>query len=288
MYVCLCIYEYSLYLSKHFKRVYKLEARMAMVVTQKGLNPYAPVFIPMLTTSSPDHHSYPPTPQTFFCYYTPYLRTFYTNFCFPTTHPSLFLAPPQKDLVSVIEPTISFAAEPTLQAHAAPANDPGVEKKVVAKRTSPKRYRNLSYGGRGGTWWEKCGEGENFCRKSVESLKKFASKVEPLNKFARGRFRAEAKKKNYSSVLPVEYGVRKTTIMIRNIPSKYTYICPRSSLSLSLSLSILDSSLLHVGAFWFCENPAVNIWAWHFLKPCSFFLPLFQYSLVYQLRDVDR
>jgi hypothetical protein len=236
-YICMRVYEYSLYLSKHFKRVYKLEARMAMVVTQKGLNPYAPVFIPMLTTSSPDHHSYsyPPTPQTFFCYYTPYLRTFYTNFCFPTTHPSLFIAPPQKDLVSVIEPTISFAAEPTLQAHAAPANDPEVEKKVVAKRTSPKRYRNLSYGGRGGTWWEKCGEGENFCRKSVESLKKFASKVEPLNKFARGRFRAEAKKKNYSSVLPVEYGVRKTTIMIRNIPSKYTYICPRSSLSLSLS-----------------------------------------------------
>lgn len=217
---------------------------MARVVAQKGLNPYAPEFIPtlypLLTTSSPDHHYYlPAPPDTFFCYHSPSLRTFsssqtfYTNLCFPTTQPaSLLLPPPQKDLVSVIEPTIAFVAErPPEEAAHAPQNDAVVEHKMVAtKKTSPRRYRNQYYGGRGGAWawWEKDGDGE--------SLKKYASKVDPLNKYARGRSRPEAKKKNYSSVLPVQCGVRKTTIMIRNIPSKYTYILILSRLSLSLSL----------------------------------------------------
>ncbi|GLT72788.1 hypothetical protein SLA2020_446920 [Shorea laevis] len=165
---------------------------MARVVAQKGLNPYAPEFIPtlypLLTTSSPDHHYYlPAPPDTFFCYHSPSLRTFsssqtfYTNLCFPTTQPaSLLLPPPQKDLVSVIEPTIAFVAErPPEEAAHAPQNDAVVEHKMVAtKKTSPRRYRNQYYGGRGGAWawWERM----------------------------------------------VTCGVRKTTIMIRNIPSKYT------------------------------------------------------------------
>ncbi|XP_059437590.1 protein terminal ear1 homolog [Corylus avellana] len=193
---------------------------MAIMVPQRGLNPNAPEFIPMLfpqlTTSSPDLPYYlPPPTQTFLCYHAPFLRTFYTNICFPTTQPSLFLPPPQKDLVSVIEPTISFVAEPPPPEQTHPAQN-AVEQKMVAKKTNPRRYRNQCYGGRGGAWWEKCSEGENFCRKNVESLRKYDPN-------ARGVLsRAEAKKKNYSSVLPVESGVRKTTIMIRNIPSKYT------------------------------------------------------------------
>jgi hypothetical protein len=197
---------------------------MAIMVPQKGLNPNAPEFIPMLfpqlTTSSPDHPFYlPPPTQTFFCYHTPFLRSFYTNICFPTTQPSLFLPPPQKDLVSVMEPTISFVAEPPTPPEQAHAAQNAVEQKMVAKRMNPRRYRNQCYGGRGGAaWLEKCSDqGENFCRKNFVSLKKYDPN-------ARGVSRAEAKKKNYSSVLPVQSGVRKTTIMIRNIPSKYTYV----------------------------------------------------------------
>ena len=214
------------------------------------LNPYAQEFSPiqnpqLIIASCPSvptsHHYYLSSPTTNFYYDSTYRQslsiseTIYTNTYFQTIQPSL---------LPVTEPTIPFVYEPPEQPHVV-HHEAKVDQKMMAQKVNPKRYRNR-YGGRESgrvrkTLWARCGNSTESFGSPDENENRNAPKVESLNKYARGvgayAF-AKAKKRNCSPVLPVHIGALETTVMIRNIPNKYTYI---SSVTLFFSYVFIFS-----------------------------------------------
>ncbi|GMY05656.1 protein terminal ear1 like [Fagus crenata] len=198
------------------------------------LNPYAQEFFPIQNPqliiascpSVPTSHQYYLSSQTTNFYYDSTYRqslsiseTIYTNTYFQTIQPSL---------LPVTEPTIPFVYEPPEQPHVV-HHEAKVDQKMVAQKVNPKRYRNRHGGRESGrvrkTLWARCGNSSESFGSPDENENRNAPKVESLNKYARGvgayAF-AKAKKRNCSPVLPVHIGALETTVMIRNIPNKYT------------------------------------------------------------------
>lgn len=216
---------------------------MARGVSRSGLNPDAPEFMPKpyglqrtsfcLSLPTSPQYCYISPPRTYFCYHTPYLQgcssqEFYGNTYLRSSHQS-FLLPPQQDLLPVVEPTVTSMAEPPEETHEVRRVATG-EQKMSAQKVNPRKYGTRCYVGRGGAWvrqawWTKCGRGKNLGRENVEHSNDYARKVVTVKKHARngGRPCAQDKKRKSPLLLPVQCGEAKTTIMIRNIPSKYTY-----------------------------------------------------------------
>lgn len=258
------------------------------LVSLRGLNPDAPVFMPNLY---PQFTLYPifPTPRHYylshltshFCYHNPYIQSFswpalYTDTYFQSTG-----FPPQPENMPAVEattPSVTAPSEQNNKMHRVSS----VDQRAAVQKVNLGKYGTPSCRGRGGAWvrqaWStKCGNSGNIGRRNAGNLNGYTRKADSLN--TRGRSCARDEKKMSSPVLPVHCGVGKTTIMIRNIPSKYTYDIPFILYQYTyihtrerLCLLFVESSL-HIGSTF--GNLAMNFWAWRFLNDVFGWLKIF-------------
>ncbi|XP_018815315.2 protein terminal ear1 homolog [Juglans regia] len=201
------------------------------LVSLGGLNPDAPVFMPNLY---PQFTLYPifPTPRHYylshltshFCYHNPYIQSFSWPALYTDTYFQGTGFPPQPENMPAVEattPSVTAPSEQTNKMHRVSS----VDQRAAVQKVNLGKYGTPSCRGRGGAWvrqaWStKCGNGGNIGRRNAGNLNGYTRKADSLN--TRGRSCARDEKKKSSPVLPVHCGVGKTTIMIRNIPSKYT------------------------------------------------------------------
>ncbi|KAK9287087.1 hypothetical protein L1049_015497 [Liquidambar formosana] len=215
---------------------------MATLVAQKPLNPEALEFIPEENTivtpgaavsnlylrSSPQFSPPIDTSFYYYCYPSPSLPPYFDTYTttplysqplYPNQQPPSLLPPPHlpfspsQAVFSVNETTPCFSTASAHDSHE-------VEHKVVAEEVNNLRgvrrgLRNRWYcrrnGGRGEGFW-----GNEKRSKQQVLRKEYCTKVEN-NDAGAGQT-----KKPVAEVVPVQCNGKETTVMIRNIPNKYT------------------------------------------------------------------
>ncbi|XP_034681836.1 protein terminal ear1 homolog [Vitis riparia] len=189
---------------------------------EKTLNPQAPEFIPTSLFSS--HYS----PPNLFLFYhnsfsTPFFTPLYSTSYLP--YPSLFISPqrvfspvPLQLPPPMESPVVEASSEDDTQVE----KQAVMEKKVVVEKFSP---RIVSKGVRNRWVLRKGGGGQGF--RGHENQNKQAWRVRvgdgDRNRYCgKVELKPITRKKNPKDVLPIQPGSNDTTVMIRNVPNKYT------------------------------------------------------------------
>lgn len=189
------------------------------MAAERTLNPQAPEFVPSLFYN---RYSIPNS-----CFF--YLHSFSTPFSTPlysnsySLHPSLFISP-QRVFSPVPLPLPPPLEPPVVEASS--EDDTQVEKRVVVETLS----RRIKSQGVKNRWvLRKGGDGQGFQGHNNQHKQAWRTRVGDGDgdQYQYSR-EVEAKpitpKRKPKDVLPFQPGSNDTTVMIRNVPNKYTYV----------------------------------------------------------------
>ena len=204
------------------------------MAAEKTLNPRAPEFIPTSLFSDPYYAPPPPNSCLFYlhAFSTPFFSPLYANSYPP--NPSLIISPP-RDFSPV--PLQYPPPPPPVESPAGEASCEDdslqVEKRVVVEKFSPrilesKGVKKRWVSRKGGVGHESQNQQLAWRVRNISDDDDDDDDDDQNHYFGKADFKPITiitPRRNPKDVLRIHPGSNVTTVMIRNVPNKYTYIC---------------------------------------------------------------